>query len=339
MKIIDYIPWTLKYSQHADKLRGFLDTQNILGSIIDRTSSISCPFEADVIFQIPNPSPIKHSFEDLCLERAQEFLDTDKKLMLFYSGGIDSSAIMLAFHHLAKPADRERILVVTTPESQIENPTLWKTIVQNYQVQNTLSAIDQLQSSSVDAYVIQGENADQLFGSVKLFQNDLTETEFSLNTLTELVSRFVDAETSSRLIPEIEVLIQKSPLPITSFASFYWWYNFACRWQHAALQTVRFIEKEVKVNDLKFYETFFNTEDFQLLSMSESFEKWNGDKYKGAARKFIAKYLSDDFYVENKTKVGSAWHLVRGITPKYVALGVEGDTIYPLTQTEFDKLI
>ena len=345
MKIIHYLPLALEASGHPD-LERFQKLSPILASFLDRTGQLECPFPTQILYPIPETVEHPFSFADLCFTRARSFLATGKQLYLFYSGGLDSTTMFLAFHEHASASDREQIVIATTPESQLENPKLWDCIRGNYQIKY---ANEVLRDVSPENHYIQGENADQLFGSDKLFygQEEYRNQPYTLDTLAAIVQGSISgAQLQDFAIDRLAKIVAKCPLPVETIPDFYWWLNFTCKWQAVALRTMLFSKKgfdaPFHVSELSAFETFFNSEGFQQLAMHPSFERWgtvvSPTTYKMEARKFIYRCTGDAFYTNNKCKVGSLWRVIRYQASKFAALGLDGDKVVPLSTSAFVSL-
>jgi hypothetical protein len=319
----------------------------ILSSFLDRTGNLETPFDTEILFPLPSPEKPTFTFADLCFARARSFLATGKQLYLFYSGGLDSTTMFLSFHEHASPSDRDQIVIATTPESQLENPGLWDCIRNNYKV---MYANQVLANVSPENHYIQGENADQLFGSDKLFYGkaEYFSRSYSLDTLATLVRDSVagDTQLQDYAIDRISKIVSCCPLQVETVPDFYWWLNFSCKWQAVALRTLLFSRKgfdsPFHVSELSAFETFFNSEGFQQLAMHPSFNRWGTTmtptSYKMEARTFIAHCTGDLSYTNNKCKIGSLWKVTRYQTPKFAALGLDGDLVVPLSASSFHAL-
>ena len=60
---------------------------------------------------IPDASGFSKTLEDVMLETAQKIWDLGKKINVFWSGGIDSTGVLVAFLRTAKPGDLDRLCV------------------------------------------------------------------------------------------------------------------------------------------------------------------------------------------------------------------------------------
>jgi hypothetical protein len=124
-------------------------------------------------------------------------------------------------------------------------------------------------------------------------------------------------------------------------ADLMWWLNFSCKWQSVALRTLcftNFLDVISDINELKIFDTFFNTQDFQILSLYGNMPKWGADpsryNHKLASRLFIEKYIDLGNYTTTKIKVPSLYRILATGTYKYNALGIENNKIYRIQNIE-----
>jgi hypothetical protein len=251
-----------------------------------------------------------------------------------YSGGLDSTAMLIAFDHVLNQRGKgfEQLVICTSPDAQSENPAAWHDIVlPNYKLLNTR---DMMSDVKLENYrYVQGENADQLFGSDRVFTDAvlLHQPYSSANLRAFLSGRIADSRPQAldRLHAEFLVLASKCPLPIRYMRDFLWWMNFTCKWQSVALRTLSFTTvfengAKVPLDHIKRFDTFFNTVAFQQLAISGKLDRWGEEPtaytYKKAARDFILEQTGWSDYVRTKMKVGSLYNVIR--QRKYVANAV-----------------
>lgn len=318
-------------------LLDFCELFNIVNTnacVIDRTGSLTSPLNLHSLYPVPEQVSTVKDFGTLCIERAAEILDEGMPVYFMYSGGLDSTAMLIAFDHVLNQRGKgfEQLVICTSPDAQSENPAAWHDIVlPNYKLLNTR---DMMSDVKLENYrYVQGENADQLFGSDRVFTDAvLLHQPYSSANLRAFLSGHISDSRSQaldRLHAEFLVLASKCPLPIRYMRDFLWWMNFTCKWQSVALRTLSFtnvFEKGAKVplGHIKRFDTFFNTVPFQQLAISGKLDRWGEEPtaytYKKAARDFILEKTGWSDYVRTKIKVGSLYNVIR--QRKYVANAV-----------------
>ena len=103
------------------------------------------------------------SFSDMMMSRAEEMRDMGKEIDLFYSGGIDSVAILLS---LAEVCPKDQIHIIMGSESPIEEyPELYEKIIKQLP-HITMSEGDLFGQARIDKNLFTtGCEADQFFGA------------------------------------------------------------------------------------------------------------------------------------------------------------------------------
>ena len=99
-------------------------------SMMDRTETIKMPINSTILpfLKLPEFKKVTTDFEELCEKRARYLLDkaisTNRKLTIMYSGGIDSTLIMVSLLKVATDKEiQDHIIVLLTQASIFENKT------------------------------------------------------------------------------------------------------------------------------------------------------------------------------------------------------------------------
>lgn len=328
-----------------ETLLDFCELFNIVNTnacVIDRTGSLTTPFNTKSLWPLQPQADSVKDFGTLCIERAAEILNEGRTVHFMYSGGLDSTCMLLAFHHVLKQTGNyEQLVIATSPDAQSENPDAWKQIVRPYykltQAREMLANLD-----LATCRYVQGENADQMFGSDRVLSDpELLHQTFTPDNLRNfLASKITRPKALERLHSEFMTLTEKCPLDIDYMRDFLWWMNFTCKWQSVALRTLSFsnvFENNARVTEsqLKQFETFFNTVSFQQLSTSGTLDRWGASPtaytYKQAARDFILAHTGWTTYVNMKMKVGSLYNVIRQRTYVADAVGYEDGCLFATT--------
>lgn len=310
--------------------------------VIDRTGTLSTPFATHSLYPVPDQTDNVKDFGTLCIERAEEILAENKPVYFMYSGGLDSTCMLVAFHEvLRRKGDYSQLIVATSAEAVAENPMAWNQVVRpHYKI---IQARDMLAEVALnDCRYVQGENADQLFGSDRVFTDThLLHQEFTRDNLNAFLADRINRESAlERLQEEFWQLAQKCPLPLKHTREFLWWMNFTCKWQSVSLRTLCFSNvfedgSRLPFEQVRQFETFYNTQAFQELAISGKLDRWGENPsaytYKQAARVFISQYHDWSEYVNTKMKIGSLYNVIR--QRKYVAdaIGYEDGMLFATT--------
>src|SRR3954462_7436394 len=97
---------------------------------IDRTGTITTPIRNVPLFPIPEFRTFTKSYEEVCDGRAREILqnaDTPGiRIYVLYSGGIDSTCLLISLLKQATPEQKKNIVVLMSHESIAENPRFYE---------------------------------------------------------------------------------------------------------------------------------------------------------------------------------------------------------------------
>ena len=305
--------------------------------LVDRTGAVDFPLRLKPLFPMPALRRETRSFEELCHERAREILARaealDVDIYVMWSGGIDSTLILVTFLTLATPEQLRRIVVLLSEDSIAEAPDFYRAYICGKLRMESAQLFPYLLGTK--HLFVSGEHNDQLFGSdmvgklmVKM-GNEVIHRRYDRG----LLERFwnpegqKDAE-AAHCIDMFEHLARQAPVPIETNFQFLWWLNFNLKWQSVFLRTLSYvaarnvggITRDYVENR---YLPFFVTEPFQQWSLNNPDRKirdrWSS--YKWVCKDLIYAFTGDENYRRHKVKRGSlffiilrkeSWHFMTG---------------------------
>lgn len=308
-------------------------------SFIDRSNIIQVPVKTTTLdnLALPDVNPsFNLSFGDCAINRANELYQQHKKLnvpiRLAWSGGIDSTAALVAFIELLGISEAKKCLeIAMTSASIVENPYVWEKIIRKEDF-NIINTAHTTSNWGTDCIITNGEGGDQVQGGdifrilVRFFgPNSLNDpwtydkVFFHIKTVTELPDQ------GSHFLTDMLVnKVTQAPLPIVSISDFWWWINFTCRWGSTFYRLVAKNTTPIS-NDFinTYYYPFYNSKALQLWSMHMRHEAHKGDwvSYKWKAREFICNSIKSPQY-ELKHRQGS---LVTVITHTHKSEGIDDE--------------
>lgn len=299
-------------------------------NLCDRSGHVKMPFKFGINpgFELPEYDPnATMTYEDCCQRRAQEFVDMSKRLNVpinvLYSGGIDSTLILVSFLKLlSKEELRERVVVALNLDSINENARFYYNYIRpNFRITSSENIGTMLDGSCI---MLGGEFNDQLFGSDAVgivFRATDTSDElhkpFSRKFITDFfIFRGVKPLYAHAWYTVIEDQIKaKAKCEVTTNFHFLWWVNFVYKWQPVYFRILATLHPTVRATLTEdfvktYYHHFFNPEYFQQWSMNNHQLKLQTDwsTYKGEAKRLIFEYNKDKEYL-NKAKIGSLYRL------------------------------
>jgi hypothetical protein len=336
MRLLYYdITHLLKEHQDLPGLGAFTCYFKLFGQLVapvDRTGTIKFPVQTTSIFPLPQMRFLTKTYEELCDERAYDLLVRadvlDVPMCVFWSGGVDSTCLLVALLKNSTPAQRERIVVVMSEESIREYPEFYaKHIRGKLRCESGLLFPYLLGTRKL---LVNGEHNDQLFGSdvvvqlVNRFSFDVVHKPYDRSLfVTFFTEKMEGNETEAwRYVRLFEDVCRMSPVRLVSNFDVFWWVNFTLKWQTVYMRVLSFVSERTKVFLTKdyiehYYQPFFNTEAFQLWSMNNLRQRvadsWRS--YKWVAKKVIYDFTKDLDYYTLKQKRGSLQYLLMQHTP------------------------
>ena len=290
---------------------------------VDRTGNFN-PF--DMTYDpIPKVVKFNKSWEECCMDAAEELWKLGNPIELFWSGGIDSSGALIAL--LETKSDSDVLSIRYTQDSIDEFPLMWEKMVKDKN--NPLSHKEILSDTlfeNHDIIKITGECGDQCFGSDALHANldkhaddwetiltwpngQLFAAKSDVPKDTQETYEYKRAQLAELLFEHVDYC----PFEIKTIFDLFWWCNFCFKWQDV---DNRMIFTFSGTSEWKSTISFFNTEDFQKWSIVNHDVKHGGtwESYKQPAKEYINKYIKDDTYRKDKTKEPSLLKVLKGST-------------------------
>ena len=269
---------------------------------------------------------------------------SDRPWLITWSGGIDSTAMLVSVLKNLSAADRSNITVSYNKVSVYENPQFFHNhVLPNFKL---IDSTTQEFGSLLDThYIMDGDPADMLQGSgfalnAKAWGLDLSDSWRQADPLIEFLTTVMGDSaakwTYNRLAENLESL-EHDALCLQTYADWFWWINFNWKWtanrlhemQRQPLDNVRpYVESAVH---------WYDSVDYQQWSMTHgrySLIRDGGSlgSYKKLSKQYIHEFDRNDHYLKFKTKTDSdsrgpptkstAWFCV---LDDYTALTVDKD--------------
>lgn len=300
-----------------------------------RQGTYLTPFDAeanDPFYLAPDWKHTNDRFEDLVDQRASMIINNarrlNKKIRVFWSGGIDSTLVLSAFIKNLQPGDREMIQVCMNTSSVFENMHFYLSHVQNkFEVVN--SATEGMSPDILSKYlVIHGDPADALFGpSTPIYMDWIKENthhEPWKKHMDKMASQLNDRSKKANLPSEhtgtyfvrkmcdniISCGLQDD---VSTVADFWWWTYINFKWRFSCTRQFFYYRNKhtggIPIEAQKEFaeNCFFNWHPFQLWSYSNKRHLITQDMrdHKRHARKYIYELDNNKTYMHNKRKIST----------------------------------
>ena len=312
MKIISYNPETFNLTNQQSKLNdtnlyNWLVNHNFSKDtfLVDRTQSIPHYLDIDYSYSpIPSNPNFSLDLNTIVKNRCIELLSTGKQIYVAWSGGIDSTFVLLALQHYAN--DPDQVMVYGTYNSIIESGDLFDRFIKDripYSLKVNTPASNNF--SSKDCIYVTGAMSNQLFTQslLRSKRDSILEFKDEYSVGNTLDYPYTDVLTDSCL-EFLEPSILNIPRKIDTIQDLRWFMNFNFSWYNVLTSTLIGLDKDTanRVN------AFFNTDEFQLWAIYNndvatktgdySDERWQ-------LREAITEYTGDSYYSNNKKKFTS----------------------------------
>lgn len=272
--------------------------------LIDRTGIFTLPWHTKLLdqCQFVEPGPA-YDFSTACTNTAKMFLEKDQPLILMWSGGIDSTAMVTAF--LQSTNDYSNITIAFNSDSIREYPLFYeKFICGKIKGMSTEELILRITTSGVgNSLLLSAEHADQLFGSpmvatiYRTMGPEFGSRPFNKENFSLLLSaKGLSVKAIDCWFDIYSATITKSPKPILTMFNFAWWHGFNFKWQVGAVKTFPRFNSDTN------YTTFFSAADFQRWSINQNFAMEDMTSLKAIPKQFIFDFTNDHDYVNLKIK-------------------------------------
>jgi hypothetical protein len=271
------------------------------GVIADRTDTYQGQVKT-VTEAIPDiPAGFNKSFEQVCSERATELIATNKELIVTWSGGIDSTGVLVSLIKAAG-TNLDQIKVKFERRSIIENPDFYNNHIKdklNHEIFTEYFPTKILPTAN--QLVIGGDNTAQIFG--------MSKTSFMDNRYEPwqpyVRSKLSDIE-YNKYIEAAELQHANAPFAIETIFDLHWWTAFSMRWTNPQVRMLRVCNdytEQMFQNNIPFY----GSTDFQIWSMLNHDKKLGNSatEYKTVIKDIIWDYDKNDSYYDTMTSISS----------------------------------
>jgi len=257
--------------------------------------------QSEPIAQFTKISSPVLSWEECCLQRAEQLLRLNKeKYYLAFSGGIDSTTMLVSILRTWPKADLKRIVIYLSHHSVEENPGFFDRYLAEFPLVNSLIDVSQ-ELFANGSLMVTGELGDQLFGAdilgtaCQLFGDQALAADYR-----EMAPQVLDTLTKcpgagAKIFAHLHPMVEECPFPIRTMHDFFWWFNFSQKWQHVKFRFCHLPTWDTRARYGDCIMAFFDTPDFQRWSLANHDLKikrtW--DSYKFTAKEFIYDFTKD----------------------------------------------
>lgn len=280
-------------------------------SISNNTSILPCP----------KLESIKETFSEVTDLRSIELLTFsrthNKKVCVFWSGGIDSTVILASILKLWSKSDYQKVLVYMTDNSYFENPLFFEKYVEpnfEYKIINH-SYWDELLD---DFILVDGEPADKIWQPTISFLYGIENLNHQWKTHKHYVKNFISNKIgdkyASMMIDRIDTNINSLNLDLTSISDVFFWIGFNWHLSQRLYKQYKHIQNhnpETFFKFSKFYYPWYVGKFYQQWSISDNGKISRNIKnlveFKMHAKQYIYELTKDQIQLYFQTSLKSRW--------------------------------
>lgn len=293
--------------QHSD-LKIFKSIHGVIAGswLVDRTKTISMPIHSKLLEEhnIPNFNDVVLTdLVECCVFRARELAALNKPIFLLWSGGIDSTAMLIGF--MLAGISKSQINIVCNTNSLNENYKFYtKFIRNNYQIFSSEKLIQTLKFGNVDGVVVSAEHGDCMHGQdfgmdmLSLFGKEYLERPVTKENIIQFfLKNNIDALSAECWYDLFSTNIHLSPRPIITMYDWSWWIGYNWRWQWAGEKLKLRFAPNIPIT------TFFSSNEMQKWSVNhDQYDIKKLSDFKIDLKKLIFDFTNDQDYFLNKIK-------------------------------------
>ena len=268
------------------------------------------------------------TFSDITDLKTQQLLvnKNNKKWLIFWSGGIDSTVPIVSILKILSQADRERVVIACNRHSVYENPHFFfKYIKPNFTLidSTNLYFTEELLN---EYYIIDGELADNLYGNPlkrflvtnngsSILKNWRTDPDELINSLANS-SKEMDNDKKFAIwfYEKIKENIESVDVPVENYYDFFWWCLFNYAWFDLTFRNLKRTPSDISsaTNCIANDTFWYGTNEYQLWAMNNRLGVRYGTNIgerKLASKKYIYEFDHNEYYFKFKTKTASTGRL------------------------------
>ena len=267
---------------------------NIAGDYVDRCNNIK------FAWNYYNPTPWKIpkyeslNFEETMEFRVRELLSEDSEhYNILYSGGIDSTAVLIAF---LKNAEKDKFSICYSDQSIDEYPDLFQWLKNN---NYSLVNLENLEIHKLSGKIITGFSADTVWTLINPYILEKNYLKQHWKTVLQLEGA------DNALIEFTEKYYSLSGKDSQTFADLINFCGLNSFWYHGPVAALAF-DKNLRIDQVT---AFYYSPEFESWCYYNSVKNIpnNYTSYKQEAKDYICKFTGHEDYRKYKTKVASRW--------------------------------
>jgi len=294
------------WSGGLQKIKGFSDYNFLLdinlcfsskpsNDVKDRTGQTLMPFKIQSnLWTLPTSKP--QNIEECLDARVLDLISYGKKINLFWSGGIDSTAMLVAF--LKRQETHSRLRVIHTINSRKENPYFFLLLAQYPKIELLEVGGDFYMKNILDGLFVHAGAGDNLLASIdQTWWENLGPAKGNQLWKDYLLQK----NKSIDFINRCEEFFSRSGRDINTIVEARWWYYLICKFMHSH-KSMLLQSSDQQMTSFFDFKLF---EDYMYYNTDKIIPGSNYSSYKTFLKDYIFEFDKNKHYNQYKCKENS----------------------------------
>ena len=280
---------------------------------VDRTKTFNMPVSMQTISPLERCKSSVQEYADACDSRALQLLSMaeQKRLNIYvmWSGGIDSTGMLVALLKNSTSSQKQRITVLLTQGSIRENPQFFKRFIIGKVDYSTALDFNIKFDNSTHMLLCASTN-DQLFGSNPFhFNSNASLDKPTVEMIQAGMFSSVDIKTAEKIKFILENTAASRGIELLTLDHHRCWYQLCFCHQYVQARFLSYFHHTNSENVMEFY----NHDDFDQWSMQRYHKPVLSLEYKKECKQYIFDFDKNQDYMDNKHKVNSGSRLITNL--------------------------
>jgi len=287
---------------------------------VSRVHQLNTPWPlAPTVIPVPEITCYELNFDRVIESIAEQFCQhaaqSGKQVYVCWSGGIDSTTILISLLKVASPDFLKNIKVLFSHNCVTENSYFFSRFIKGKLQYENIDEFTVTADNYDKIIMVDGEAGNQVMGQTSIHKliyagrlDLLNQPWRTINPIDQLLIGATDF--ARQLIVES---IEHAPVPIETGCDFLWWTNFNFKFDDVLLRKALNYTQHLNPEQSKyFYEQalyrFYTHPEMQMWSMLAKDLRRESSKYmpKYIPKKYIFDFDHNEFYFSNKSEEGSS---------------------------------
>lgn len=268
------------------------------GDFIDRSSTIRMPFNMSIGRPWIKFDSINYTLEETFLQQVKKLESKSIPINILWSGGIDSTAVVVAF--LKHSSNLKNVRILYSTASMKENPGFFLKLLEHNDIELVEFSGDFYLNQQLDGIFVTGDLADDLTAS-------LDQSFFDAVGFAKLNSSwkdyFWDKVPDVNFINFCEKYFQASGRPIETLLEARWWFYTNTKSNNFPALASRLLNFDQPLV-VGFFDNYY-FENYMCFNLDKILPNDSYNSYKLFLKEYIYEYDKDDQYLKNKIKTNS----------------------------------